>query len=71
MECTCHITGGHKKDDICFAESFFDPINDLDPEKKIVDLHMFNVDSVCRKAIKVEGCISYYFMYFCIRTYLS
>ena len=27
---TGHITGDHKKDDKCFAESFFDPMNDLD-----------------------------------------
>ena len=49
VDCTGHITGGHKKDDKCFAESFFDPMNDLDPNKKIVDLHMFDGASVCRK----------------------
>ena len=40
-----HITGGHKEDAIFFAESFFDPVNDLDPEKKLVDLHMFDIHS--------------------------
>ena len=29
--CTGHITGGHKKDAIFFAESFFDTMNELDP----------------------------------------
>ena len=33
-----------------FAESFVDPMNDLDTEKKLVDLHLFDVSSVCRKA---------------------
>ena len=33
-----------------FAESLFDPIYDLDPEKKLVDLHMLDGSSVCRKA---------------------
>ena len=50
MDCTGHITGGHKKDTICFAESFFDTMNDLDPEKNLVDLHIFDGASVCRKA---------------------
>ena len=31
VECTGHITGGHKKDDKFVAESFFDPMNDLNP----------------------------------------
>ena len=31
VECIGHITCGHKKDAIVFAESFFDPMNDLDP----------------------------------------
>ena len=33
LECTGHITGGHKKDAKFVAEIFFDPMNDLDPEK--------------------------------------
>ena len=37
---------------IIFAEGSFDPTNDIDPEKKIVDLHMFDGSSVCRKAQK-------------------
>ena len=48
--CTGHITGGHKKDAKCVAEGLFDPMNDLDLEKKLVDLHMFYGLSVCRKA---------------------
>ena len=52
MDCTGHITGGHKKYDKFVAESLFDPMNDLDPEKKRVDLHMFDGASVCRKAKK-------------------
>ena len=31
VDCTGHITGGHKKGDKFVAESFFDPMNDLDP----------------------------------------
>ena len=50
MDCTGHITGGHKKDDKFVADSFFDPMNELDPEKKPMDLHMFDGSSVCRKA---------------------
>ena len=53
VDCTGHITGGHKKIANFVAESFFDPINDLDTEKKLVDLHMFNGSSVCRKAKRI------------------
>ena len=49
---TGHITGGHKKDDKFVEESFFDPMNDLDSDKKLVDLHMFDGASVCRKVKK-------------------
>ena len=52
LECTGHITGGHKKDATFVAEIFFDPMNELDPEKKLVDLHMFGGASLCRKAQK-------------------
>ena len=52
VNCTGHITGGHKKDANFFAESFFGPINDLDTDKRLVDLHMFDGYSVCRKAQK-------------------
>ena len=31
LDYTGHITGCHKKDDKIFAESFFDPMNYLDP----------------------------------------
>ena len=50
MDCTCHITGGDKKYDNCFAESFFDPMNELDPENKLVDIQIFDGASVCSKA---------------------
>ena len=50
VECTGHITGGHKKDATFFAGIFFYPVNEIDPEKKIVALHMFDGASVCRKA---------------------
>ena len=33
VEFTGHITGGHKRDSKFVAGSFFDPMNDLDPEK--------------------------------------
>ena len=52
VDCTGHITGGYKKDDKFVADSLFDPINDLDIEKKLVDLHMFDEACVCRKAQK-------------------
>ena len=38
-----------------FLRSLFDPTNDLDPEKKLVDLHMFDEASVCRKIPKKIG----------------
>ena len=50
MDCIGHITGGHKKDTTFVAESFFDTMNELDPKNKLVDLHMFDVASVCIKA---------------------
>ena len=50
VDCTGHITGGHNKNATFFAESFFDPMNDLDREKKLVDLHMFDGVIVCIKA---------------------
>ena len=66
VDCTGHITGGHKKDAIFFAEIFFDPMNDLDPEKKLVELHMFDGANVCRKAKKtmkvVYPMLSYIFV---------
>ena len=31
LDCTGQITGGHNKDDKFVAESFFDPMNDLNP----------------------------------------
>ena len=53
VDCIGHITVGRKKGDKCVADSFFDSINDLDPDKILVDLHMFDGASVCRKAQKV------------------
>ena len=50
VECTGHITGGQKKDDKFVAESFFDPMNDLDPEETLMGLTTFDGASVCRKA---------------------
>ena len=52
MEYTGHIIGGHKKDAKFVAKSFFYPMDYLDQEKKLVDLHMFDGASVCRKAKK-------------------
>ena len=49
MDCTCHITGGQNNDAKFVAASFFDPMNDLDPEKKLVELYMFDGANVCRK----------------------
>ena len=50
VDCTGKITGGHKKDAKFVADIFFDLMNDIDPEKKLVDLHMFDGASVCRNA---------------------
>ena len=47
MDCTGNITGVHKKDAKLLPESLFDRMNDLDTEKKILDLHMFDGASVC------------------------
>ena len=63
VECTGQITGVHKKDAKCVAGIFFDPMNDLDQEKNLSDLHMFNGASVCIKAKKFEGCLSYAVMH--------
>ena len=70
MNSTVHTTGGHKKDANCIVEIFFDSMNELKPEKKLVDLHMFDRSSVYRNAKKIEGCLSYTVIYFFIRAYL-
>ena len=57
VDCTGHITYGHKKDAKFVAESLFYPMNDLDPEKKIVDLHVFDGASVCRKAQNILNVV--------------
>ena len=53
FDCTGHITGGPKKDANFVAESLFDPTNDLNPEKKLMDLHIFDGVSVCRNPQKI------------------
>ena len=54
VDCTGHITGGHKKDDNVFAESLFDTMNELDPDKKFEDLSMFDGAIVGRKANQLK-----------------
>ena len=61
LYCAGHITGGYKKYDKFDADSFFDTMNYLDPEKKLVDLHMFDGASVCRKAQNISK-VSYHIM---------
>ena len=41
VDCIGHITSGHKEDAEFIADIFFDPMNDLDPDKKLVGLNMF------------------------------
>ena len=53
MDCTGHITGGHKEDTKFVVEILFDTMNDFDPEKKLMDLHIFDGASVCRKSNKI------------------
>ena len=53
VDCTCNIIGGHKKDAKFVAYSFFYPMNYLDPENKLVDLHMFDGASMFRKYQKI------------------
>ena len=52
------------------VDIFFDTMNYLDPEKKRVDLNMFDGASVCRKAKNIEGCLYYSVMYCWSRAYL-
>ena len=52
VDCTSHITVDHKKDAKFVADSFFDTINELYLEKKLVDLNIFDGSSVCIKAEK-------------------
>ena len=52
MDCTGRITCGHKRYATFVAEIFFDTMNDLNLDKQLVDLHMFDGSSVCRKAQK-------------------
>ena len=64
MDCKFNITDGQKKDAKFVAESYFDPMNELDPEKKLVDLHMFDVSSVCIKTKTILKVV--YLMLSCI-----
>ena len=64
VDCTDHITGVHKKDSKFVVDTFFDKNNDLDPEKKLLELYMFNVPSVCKKAQKILKVV--YTMLSCI-----
>ena len=52
VNCTGNITCGHNKDANLFTDIFFDPMNELDPEKKLLNLRMFDGASVCVKAEK-------------------
>ena len=52
VDCTGHITSGHKKYAKFVVEVFFRPMNEPDPEKKLVDLHIFDGAIVCRTAQK-------------------
>ena len=54
---TCQFTGGQNKDAKSVEESFFDPMNDLGPKKKLVDLIMFNETSVCRKSQNILNVV--------------
>ena len=49
---TGHITGDHKKGSEFVTESFFYPMNYLDPDNTLVYIHMFYGASVCRRAQK-------------------
>ena len=63
--CTLHVTSQVvTRRVLVFAESLFDPMNDLDPEKKRVDLHMFDGYSVCRKTQNILKVL--YLMMSCI-----
>ena len=70
VDCTGHITGCHKKNAKLVAEGFFDTMHYLDPEKKLVDLHMFDGANVKRKAKNLNFFLSYAVMYCWSRAYL-
>ena len=70
VDFTGHITGGYKKYAKFVVESFFDPMNDLDPEKKFL-IYICFMKPVCVERLKnIDGCLSYDVMYFWIRKYL-
>ena len=54
--CTVQVTSQVvTKKMLVFLESLFDPMNDLDSEKKPFYLHMINESSVCRNSKKYLG----------------
>ena len=65
VDCTGHITDGHKKDTQFVAVTLFDPMNDLDPEKKLVDLHIIDGASVCRRDRKKNLVFISYAVIYC------
>ena len=72
VDCTCHITCGHKKDSKIVVDSFFDPMNDLYPENKTCGpTYVLWSQCVQKGSICFEGCLSYAVMYFWGRLYLS
>ena len=71
LDSIAHITGGHKKFAKFVANSFFDTMDELDTEKVLVDLHMLDGSSVCRKEKNIEGFLSHSVMYCWSRAYLQ
>ena len=53
VDCTDHLQGGWKKDAKFVAESFIQPILDLDPHGDYVDFLMLDGADVCKKAQEV------------------
>ena len=71
VNCTGHIIGGHNKDAKFVMESFFNPMNDLDPEKNLWTYTCL-MEPVCAERLKqIEGCLSHAVMYCWIRAYLT
>ena len=64
VDCTVHITGVQKKYAKVVVGSFFGPMNDLYPDKKLVELHMFDGSSVCKKAKKIFNVVYLLLAYF-------
>ena len=51
VDFTGHITCGHKKDAEFVSDIFFDPINDLDPEKNMWT-YIYSMEAVCVERLK-------------------